>query len=295
MDWSLFPQGIVSGILLGCIYALVATGLTMIFGVMRVLNLAHGEFVMVGMYVAYAVVVLTGMDPYLSWIATVPALGLFGAVVYCVLVRPVLRRGDENSPIVLTVGLLLVVQNLVVFFMTGNVRSVSSNYQFMSFAPASNVIVSVPLFIGAVGSILATGLLFLFVRKTEIGLALRAVASRPASAPLVGIDVQRVFVVAFALSSACAGLAATLLVPAYPFSPTTGGQYTLTSLLVVILGGLGNYVGALAGALIVGIMQSVGVLYLSDGGASSVVLCMVIAVLLLRPQGLFASASAHGA
>lgn len=286
MDLSLIPQGIVSGILLGCIYALVATGLTMIFGVMRVLNLAHGEFVMLGMYVAYAVIVATGMDPYLSWIATVPALALLGAIVYWVLIRPVLRRGDENSPIVLTVGLLLILQNLTVFFMTGNVRALSSDYQFMSFKLGTNVFVSVPLFIGALGSVAATVLLFLFLRKTETGLALRAVASRPASAPLVGINVQRVFVIAFALSSACAGLAATLLVPAYPFSPTTGGQYTLTALLVVILGGLGNYMGALAGALIIGITQSVGLLYLSDGLASSVVLCMVIAVLLLRPQGL---------
>jgi branched-chain amino acid transport system permease protein len=289
VDWSLIPQGVVSGILLGCIYALVATGLTMIFGVMRVLNLAHGEFVMLGMYVAYGAVVATGMDPYLSLIVTVPALAVLGAVVYWVLVRPVLRRGDENSPIVLTVGLLLILQNLTVFFMTGNVQGLKSDYQFMSFKLASNVIVSVPLFIGALGAVAATVLLFLFLRKTEMGLALRAVASRPGSAPLVGINVQRVFVIAFALSSACAGLAATLLAPAYPFSPTTGGQYTLTALLVVILGGLGNYAGALAGALIVGITQSVGVLYLSDGVASSLVLGMVIAVLLLRPQGLFKS------
>jgi branched-chain amino acid transport system permease protein len=287
VDLSLIPQGVVSGILLGCIYALVATGLTMIFGVMRVLNLAHGEFVMLGMYIAYAAVVATGMDPYLSWIATVPALAFLGAIVYWVLVRPVLRRGDENSPIVLTVGLLLILQNLTVFFMTGNVRGLSSDYQFMSFNLPANVFVSVPLLIGALGSITATALLFLFLRKTEMGLALRAVASHPTSAPLVGIDVQRVFVIAFALSSACAGLAATLLMPAYPFAPTTGGQYTLTALLVVILGGLGNYVGALAGALIIGVTQSVGALYLSDGVASSVVLCMVIAVLLVRPQGLF--------
>jgi branched-chain amino acid transport system permease protein len=291
MDWSLIPQGIVSGLLLGCIYALVATGLTMIFGVMRVLNLAHGEFVMLGMYGAYAVVVSTGMDPYLSWIVTVPALGLLGAVVYWVLVRPVLLKGDENSPIVLTVGLLLILQNLAVFFMTGNVQGLRSDYQFMSFKLTPDLVVPVPLLIGAVGSVAVTALLFLFLKKTEMGLALRAVASRPASAPLVGINVQRVFAIAFALSSACAGFAATLLAPAYPFSPTTGGQYTLTALLVVILGGLGNYMGALAGALIVGVTQSVGVLYLSDGVASALVLCLVIAVLLLRPQGLFASST----
>lgn len=291
MDWALIPQGVVSGVLLGCIYALVATGLTMIFGVMRVLNLAHGEFVMLGMYAAYGVVVASGMDPYLTWIVTVPALALLGAVVYWILIRPVLHRGDENSPIVLTVGLLLILQNLAVFFMTGNVRGLRSDYQFMSIKLTPDLVVSVPLLVGAVGSIAATVLLFLFLRRTEMGLALRAVASRPASAPLVGISVQRVFVIAFALGSACAGLAATLLAPAYPFSPTTGGQYTLTAVLVVILGGLGNYIGALAGALIVGITQSVGALYLSDGVASALVLCMVIAVLLLRPQGLFVSSS----
>jgi branched-chain amino acid transport system permease protein len=289
VDFSLIPQGIVSGLLLGCIYALVATGLTMIFGVMRVLNLAHGEFVMLGMYLAYGIVVATGMDPYLSWVVTIPALGLLGAAVYAGLVGPVLRRGDENSPIVLTVGLLLVLQNLVVFFLTGNVRGLSSAYQFMSIKLAPIVIVSVPLLIGAIGSVVATVLLFLFLRRTEMGLALRAVAARPGSAPLVGINVQHVFIVAFSISSGCAGLAATLLVPAYPFSPITGGQYTLTALLVVILGGLGNYAGALVGALILGVTQSVAVLYLSDGVASSVVLCMVIAVLLLRPQGLFST------
>lgn len=287
----LIPQGVVSGLLIGCIYALVATGLTMIFGVMRVLNLAHGEFVMLGMYLAYGLVVASGMDPYMSWIVTVPALAALGGVVYWVLIRPVLRRGDENSPIVLTVGLLLILQNLVVFFMTGNVQGLRSEYQFMNVKLPLEVIVPIPLLIGALGSIAATVLLFLFLRKTEMGLALRAVASRPASAPLVGIDVQRVFVIAFAIGSACAGLAATLLAPAYPFSPTTGGQYTLTAVLVVILGGLGNFMGALVGALIVGVTQSVGALYLPDGVASALVLCMVIAVLLLRPQGLFVSSS----
>ena len=251
MDWSLIPQGIVSGVLLGCIYALISTGLTMIFGVMRVLNLAHGEFVMLGMYAAYGLVVATGINPYLSWIVTVPALAALGVVVYWILIRPVLRRGDENSPIVLTVGLLLILQNLVVFFMTGNVVGLRTDYQFMSFRLAANIIVSFPLFVGAAASIAATLLFYLFLRNTETGLALRAVASRPAAAPLVGINVQRVFVIAFALGSACAGLAAALLVPAYPFSPITGGGYTLTAVLVVILGGLGNFIGALAGALIV--------------------------------------------
>src|SRR3989442_1296716 len=117
----------------------------MIFGVMRVLNLAHGEFVMLGMYAAYGLVVATGINPYLSWIVTEPALALFGVEVYWILIRPVLRRGDENSPIVLTVGLLLILQNLVVFFMTGNVVGLRTDYQFMTFRLAANIIVSFPL------------------------------------------------------------------------------------------------------------------------------------------------------
>ena len=291
MDLSLVPQGIVSGIMLGCIYALIAMGLTLVFGVMRVLNLAHGEFVMLGMYGAWSAVVATGMDPYLTWIATVPAAAFLGAVTYWFLIRPVLRLGGENGPIVLTVGLLLVLQNLSVFFFTGNVRAMSSEYQFMSFRMPANVIVPVPLFIGAAGSVAATILLFLFLRKTDAGLAFRAVASQPHSAALVGIDLQRVFVMAFALGSACAALAATFLAPAFPFSPSVGGQYTLIALLVVILGGLGNFIGALIGAFVIGISQSIGALYLPDGAASSLVLCLVIAVLLVRPQGLFSAST----
>jgi branched-chain amino acid transport system permease protein len=212
-------------------------------------------------------------------------------VVYWFLIRPVLRVGGENGPIVLTVGLLLVLQNLFVFFFTANVRSLSSAYQFMSFRLPAHVVVPVPLFIGAAGSVVATILLFLFLRKTDLGLAFRAVASQPHSAGLVGIDLQRIFMMAFALGSACAGFAATLLAPIFPFSPTVGGQYTLTALLVVILGGLGNFIGALVGAFIVGISQSIGALYLPDGVASSLVLALVIAVLLIRPQGLFSAST----
>jgi branched-chain amino acid transport system permease protein len=291
MDSSLILQGIVSGVLTGCVYALVATGLTLIFGVMRVLNLAHGEFIMLGMYGAWALAGSTGMHPYLTWLVTMPASALLGALVYWFFVRPVLQTGNENSPIVLTVGLLLVLQNLAVYFMSGNFRTIASPLRFTSVKLLQNVFVPMPLLLAAAGSVLATGLLFAFVRMTDAGLALRAVASRPSSAPLAGINVQRVFVTAFAIGCACAGLAASLLAPAFPFSPATGGVYTLTALLVVILGGLGNFAGALAGALIVGVTQAVGALYLPDGIASSLVLCVVIAVLLFRPQGLFTAST----
>lgn len=285
MDVALLAQGLITGLLVGGLYGLIATGLTLVFGVMRVLNLAHGEFLMLGMYLAWGFVQTTRLDPYFSPLVTIPVLACFGAAMYWVAIRHVLRA-PELSRVVLTVGLLLILQNAALLVFSGDVRSVRSELQFSSLPLGERVIVPLPLLIAFGASLIVTEGLYLFLKHTDLGLRLRAVASHPSAAQLVGIDLDRTFLLAFTLSSACVGLAASLLVVLQPFSPASGGRYILTALSIVILGGLGSFPGALLGGILFGVGEALGALYLPGSLGPVIALGIVVLVLLFRPRGL---------
>jgi len=283
---GVYLQSIISGLLIGGVYALIAVGLTLIFGVMKIINFAHGEFLMFGMYFAFFLSTLFGIDPYLSAIAALPLFLLFGWGIQAVLIRPVLGAPDMIQ-ILLTVGISLVLQNLALFFFSADFQSLNLSYSGMTFevGPAR---VSLSRLLACIVALSVAGGLYLFLQKTDVGKALRACAEEREGALAVGIDVERMYKVAFGLGIACVAIAGILMTPFFYIAPTVGVPFTLTAFVVVVLGGLGNIPGALVGGLIVGLVESLGEILLPAASLKSLATFSIfILILLLRPQGLF--------
>jgi len=283
---GVYLQSIISGLLIGGVYALIAVGLTLIFGVMKIINFAHGEFLMFGMYFAFFLSTLFGIDPYLSAIAALPLFLLFGWGIQAVLIRPVLGAPDMIQ-ILLTVGISLVLQNLALFFFSADFQSLNLSYSGMTFevGPAR---VSLSRLLACIVALSVAGGLYLFLQRTDVGKALRACAEEREGALAVGIDVERMYKVAFGLGIACVAIAGILMTPFFYIAPTVGVPFTLTAFVVVVLGGLGNIPGALVGGLIVGLVESLGEILLPAASLKSLATFSIfILILLLRPQGLF--------
>ena len=241
----ILAQVAVSGILLGGVYALISIGLTLIFGVLRVINFAHGEFLMIAMYASFWLFSLYGLDPYGSSILVVALLFVVGLIVQFLVIRPILNA-SASMQIAATVGLSTLLQNLALVTMTANYRSVNT--------PLSKAVISAgPLLLGAsrliafLVALAITGLLFLFLQRTYLGKAIRCTAQDRTAALLMGINIDRVYLMTFAIGSALVGIAGALLMPLYPVFPTVGTYFVLAAFVVVVLGGLGNLTGALLG------------------------------------------------
>jgi len=271
--------------MLGGVFALIATGLTLIWGVMGVINFAHGEFLMVGMYIAYFLAAKGGLDPYLTILVTVPALFIIGATIFRLNIQPVLKDPVMNQ-ILLTVGLMLVLQNLALVLFTATPLSLENLYNKTTFN-LGPVVIPLSNLIAFVGSLLGVAILWWFLQYTDMGRAIRAASQNPEAAALMGIDVRRTYLVAFGIGSACVGLAASLMIPFYYVSPLVGAFLGLVAFVVVVLGGMGQVPGALVGGLIIGLSETVGAAVLP--GSLSRVLTFVIFILMLlfRPQGIF--------
>lgn len=284
-DAALIAQALVTGILLGGIYALISAGFTLIFGVLKIINFAHGEFLMLGMYGTFFIFSGLGMDPYLSILVILPALFVFGAAVYWVTIRPAVDAPELNQ-LLLTVGISLFLQNLALFVFGSDYRTVE-----IPFARAKielgPVIVGMPHLTAFACSVVVTLILYWLLRSTDIGRSIRASAENRDAALLMGINVPRVYLVTFALGAACVGIAGPLLTPIYYIAPDIGGLFILTVFVVVVLGGLGNFLGALAGGLIIGVAESLGAIYMPGSMAPVVSFIVLILVLLLRPEGVF--------
>ena len=283
---GVYLQSIISGLLIGGIYALIAVGLTLIFGVMKIINFAHGEFMMFGMYFAFFLSTLFGIDPYIAAILALPLFLMFGWGIQAVLIRPVLGAPDMIQ-ILLTVGISLVLQNLALFFFSADFQSLNLGYSGVTFevGPAR---VSYSRLLACVVALSVAGGLYLFLQKTDIGKALRACAEEREGALAVGIDVERMYKIAFGLGIACVAIAGILMTPFFYIAPSVGVPFTLTAFVVVVLGGLGNIPGALVGGLIVGLVESLGEIMLPAASLKSLATFSIfILILLLRPQGLF--------
>ncbi len=280
----ILAQVAVSGILLGGVYALISIGLTLIFGVLRVVNFAHGEFLMVAMYASFWLYRLYGLDPYASILLVVVLLFLVGLVVEFLVIRPILKA-SSSMQIAATVGLSILLQNLALVSMTANYQSVQTQL--------SRAVISVgPLVLG-VSRLLAflvalaiTGILFLFLQKSYLGKAIRCAAQDRTAALLMGINIDRVYLVTFAIGSALVGVAGALLMPLYPVFPTVGTYFVLVAFVVVVLGGLGNLTGALLGGFIIGLVEAFSGFYVPEL-KEAVYFVVFIVVLLIRPTGLF--------
>jgi branched-chain amino acid transport system permease protein len=281
----LLLQALFTGLLNGGIYSLVAVGLTLIFGVMRIINFAHGSLMMLGMYVSYWLFVLWGVDPYLSLIASASALFTVGLVIQTVLVSPVLEA-PEHDQLLLTLGISLVLENLALFLWKADPRTVTVPY--LAVAPmVGGIMISSPRVIAFVVSLALTAVLYVFLKRTDLGKAIRAVSQDREGALTVGINMRRIYALAFGIGCACVGVAGGLVAPFYAVDPYVGGVFVITAFVVVVLGGMGNFGGALLAALIVGLAESVAAVFIPAAMKQIVMYTIFVVVLLFRPQGLF--------
>ncbi|GAA3749730.1 branched-chain amino acid transport system permease protein [Spinactinospora alkalitolerans] len=279
-------QAVVTGLLLGGIYGLVAMGLTLIFGVLDIVNFAHGALMALAMYVTFVLVSQTGMDPYLTLLVSVPLLFLLGAAIQGGLLNRVMGQPLQNQ-LLLTLAISLIIQNVLLMVFTGNPQGVTADYG----APLSvfGAVAQAPRVIAFVAALLLAGVLTLLLRRTRIGTAIRAVAANPEGARLVGIDVRRIHILTFAIGTACAAAAGTLVTPFVTIEPLAGEVFNITAFVIVVLGGMGNVLGALVGGLLIGLAEQLGAVYFPEQSPMLTVFAVFVLVLFLRPQGLFGS------
>jgi branched-chain amino acid transport system permease protein len=281
---TVFVQSLLSGILVGGIYALIGIGLTIIFGVMRIINFAHGELLMLGMYLTFYLFHLLGIDPFLSIAVSMPLMFLWGAFLQKTIINRVLGALPENQ-ILLTVGLGLIMSNTVMLLFTSDYKILSTRYSSSSFQVAG-ISVSGQLGISFLITAAITAALYWFLIKTDTGQAIRATAQDRDAAQLMGINVKRMSVIAFGLGTALAGTAGALFSPTYYIFPQVGGPFTLKAFVIVVLGGMGSIVGATLGGIIVGATESLAAVYVSSGLKELFVYVLFLLIMLFKPSGL---------
>ena len=278
------------GILLGGIYALVSVGLNLIFGVIRIVNFAQGEFVMLGMYGTFTAYTVLGFDSYLAPIVVVPTLFLLGAIVQRFLIQPL--RAEPSMQIFATFGLLMLLQNVVLAVTGGSALNVPSRIAQLGIT-VGPLQVGVVRLVSLAAAAAVAAALGVFLRHSMLGKAVRAVAQDRNAALLMGINVERVYMMTFGLGAALAGLAGCLLAPIYSLSPQIGTNFILPAFAVVVLGGLGSVLGAFVGGLIVGLTEALAGYYIDPALKNAVLFAVFILVLLIRPSGLFGHVGAE--
>lgn len=281
-------QALLSGFFMGSVYALIAIGFTLVFGVTDIVNFAHGHLVMAAMFATYVLFKAAHVDPYLSLVLVLPLFFGIGVVLYLVVIQRIVEA-PHSAHMMVTLGLLIFFENLANLFFGGDLRGITTGYTTSSlvFGP-----IAVPLArAGAAAvSLVAVILLALFLRRTSLGKAIRAAANNREGAALVGVDVGRVYLIAFALGTVAAALAGAVIVPFSLVSPFVGHEFILKAFVIAILGGLGSVAGALAGGLLIGFVEALSSLYISASLGNAIVFAILIAVLLYRPWGIFGRA-----
>ena len=284
-------QLLASTLLLGGIYALIAVGLTLIFGVMRVVNFAHGEFLMLGMYLAFWAFSLLHADPYLTLVVSLPLFFVLGWVSYGAVMRPVVHT-SHNVQVFTTVGLSIVLQNVALVLWTADARFLRTDYYAAAVRVAGAVFNWAQLVAFAVAVLLTAGL-FAFMRWTYTGKVMRATAQDRQAAALMGIDTNRVYAITWAVGIVCVGAAGVLLAPIYPVYPTAGLQFVLIAYVSVVLGGLGDMAGALIAAVVVAAVEVIGSYVIGTAWKEVLYLLLFIGILVVRPAGLFGQRGAE--
>jgi branched-chain amino acid transport system permease protein len=279
-------QAVINGLLTGALYALVGMGLALVFGVMRIVNFAHGAFMMLGMYVTYVLFTRTGFSPYVLFVVTGLALFAFGYGVYFALLRPIHGQSDFMQ-ILLTMGIGLICSDAVLLIFGADYHQINIPLQDRNFRFGPQISVNAPW---VVSFAIAAGLalaLYLFVMRTMTGRAARAIAQNRYAAPLMGINVFRVQAISFAVGSAAAGIAGALLLPVFYLYPDVGDQFTLKAFVMVVLGGMGSIVGAALAGLVLGVVENLTSLYWGNEWALAVDFAIFLLVLSLKPSGIF--------
>lgn len=284
---EVFVQTLVSGLLIGGIYALVGLGMTLIMGVMKIVNLAHGQLMMIAMYITYVLFDQLHLDPYFSLLVAMPALFVLGAIIQKYFLNPLLKVDSilPENQVLMTVGVGMVLTEIIRFIFHSDYKSVTTSYssEFFYFGDISfNQAMVVAFFIAG----LLTLLLFFFLLKTDIGRSVRATAQNKEAALLMGINAEWITIFTYGLGAALAAAAGSLLLPIYYLFPDVGGPFTLKAFVITILGGMGSTVGAIVGGVVLGIAESMGATYISMALKDAVGMVIFLLVLIFLPGGL---------
>ena len=281
----MFASALVSGLVLGGIYALVGAGLNLIFGVIKIINFAQGALLMFGAYLSYWIVIWTDIDPYLTLPFVVLGMGILGYIIQITLINPVLGQ-ERTSQLLITFGISLLIQNGALALWGPEIRFVETFVGYKTF-DLFGIRVGASSAIAIAGAATIISIFFLFLNKTRTGIAIRAVAQQSDSALLSGIDVKKIYALAFAIGSAMVGAASVLIVPIYDIFPLMGEQFGVIAFIVVVLGGLGHIQGAAVAGVFLGVTQNLFAVYVSNQLSIAILFLIFLVTLLFRPQGIF--------
>ena len=282
---TILVPAVLNGLMSGAVYALVALGLTLIYGVLHIINFAHGALLTAAMFAAFFAHQLFGLDPYIAALFLTPLFFLLGYGLQRFVIGPASHGEDRNSLLV-TLGLAVIIENALLYAFRADTRTINLPYAF-DVVEIGTAFLAVPRVV-AFGAAIAVALcLWLIMQWTDTGKAIRAVAKEKLGAELTGIEVAHIYAVTFGLGTACLAIAACLIIPSYYVNPDAGNAFVLIAFTIVVLGGMGSVVGALLGGLFVGVVESLSGLYLGESLGQIGIFVMFILVLLFRPNGLF--------
>jgi branched-chain amino acid transport system permease protein len=284
----LFPA-VLNGLLTGAVYALVALGLTLIYGVLHIVNFAHGALLTAALFAAFFAYRLLGLDPYLAIFLLTPLFFVVGYGLQRFVIGPA-GHGEDRNILLVTLGVAVVIENALLYFFRADTRTVDLPYGFavIDFGVA---FLAVPRVIGFCVALVVALALWLILNLTDTGKAMRAVAKEKLGAELSGIDVGHIYAVTFGLGTACLAIAACLLLPTYYVNPQVGNAFVLVAFTIVVLGGMGSVAGSLIGGLLIGVVESLSGLFLGESLGQIGIFLIFILVLLFRPSGLFGERS----
>lgn len=282
-----FLQTILAGLLIGGIYSLIGIGMTLIMGVMGIINLAHGQLMMVAMYITFVLSHYMHIDPYISLLATMPSLFLLGCFVQGFLLNPLMKKESilPENQVLMTVGIGMVLAETARFMFSSDYKTVKTAYSTSVFF-LGDICFNVPMCIAFIFAIALTVTLFWFLLKTDTGRSIRATAQDRDAAALMGINTSRITIITFGLGSSLAAAAGSLLIPIFYLFPDIGGPFTLKAFVITVLGGLGSTVGAIFGGLVLGIAESLGATYIGMGYREMIGFVIFLLVLAFLPGGL---------
>jgi len=282
---AILIPAVLNGLMTGAVYALVALGLTLIYGVLHIINFAHGALLGAALFAAFFAFSLLGLDPYLAVFLLAPAFFVLGYTLQRFVIGPA-SHGDDRNMLLVTLGLAVVIENALLYVFRADTRTIEVPYAYQTI-DVGVTFLAVPRLVGFAAVFGVALALWLIMTFTDVGRAIRAVAKEKLGAELAGIDVAHVYAVTFGLGTACIAIAACLLIPTYYVNPTVGEAFVLVAFTIVVLGGMGSVPGALIGGLLIGVVESLSGLFLGESLGQIGIFLIFIAVLLVRPSGLF--------